>query len=116
MWESKVDLYKRWGWSEGKIMAAMDFFVNKMGLESSFIAKHPVFITLSLQKRLIPRAEVFPFLLTKRLIKKSKHTNLVALFKSTEKAFLEKFVNSYDEAPQLLKLYQEKLDLSKITK
>ncbi|KAK2646013.1 hypothetical protein Ddye_021208 [Dipteronia dyeriana] len=134
VWESKVNLYKRWGWSEeefleafrkyprtmeaseGKIMAAMDFFVNKMGLESSFIAKHPVFIALSLQKRLIPRAAVFQFLLTKGLIKKSKHTHLVTLFKSTEKAFLEKFVNSYDEAPQLLKLYKEKLDLSRITK
>ncbi|KAL5782309.1 hypothetical protein ACOSP7_007338 [Xanthoceras sorbifolium] len=132
-WESKVNMYKRWGWSdeefleafrkypwliaasEDKIMAAMDFFVNKMGLESSHIAKHPVFVTFSLQKRIIPRAAVFQFLLTKGLIK-SKHSRLTVLFKYSEKVFLERFVNSYDLAPQLLKLYKDKLDLSKITK
>ncbi|KAL5782313.1 hypothetical protein ACOSP7_007342 [Xanthoceras sorbifolium] len=126
-WESKVSMYKRWGWSdeefleafrkypwlmqgsEDKIMAAMDFFVNKMGLESSYIAKHPIFVTFSLQKRVIPRAAVFQFLLTKGLIK-SKHSRLVSLFMCSEKVFLERFVNSYDVAPQLLKLYKDKLD------
>ncbi|KAL5849482.1 hypothetical protein ACOSQ4_007495 [Xanthoceras sorbifolium] len=132
-WESRVNMYKRWGWSEeefleafrkypwlmvaskDKIMAAMDFFVNKMGLDASYIAKHPVFVTFSLQKRVIPRAAVFQFLLTKGLIK-SKHTSLTVLFTYSEKAFLKRFVNSYDEAQLLLKLYKDKLDLSKFTK
>ncbi|KAK2646006.1 hypothetical protein Ddye_021201 [Dipteronia dyeriana] len=133
LWESKVSLYKMWGWSEeecleafrrhprfmqhseDKIMAAMDFFVNKMGLKSSYISKHPIFVDYNLPKRLIPRASVFQFLLTKGLIK-SKHARLVALFNYSEEAFLKKFVNSYDEAPQLLKLYKDKLDPPKITK
>ncbi|KAI9194860.1 hypothetical protein LWI28_009739 [Acer negundo] len=133
LWESKVNLYKRWGWSEqefleafrkypgimkaseDKIMAKMDFFFNKMGLESSYIAKCPIFLGYSLQKRIIPRAAVFQFLLSKGLIK-SKHTLLAALFNYSEKVFLERFVNSYDEDLQLLKLYKHKLDLSKITK
>ena len=133
LWESKVNLYKRWGWSEqefleafrkypgfmkaseDKIMAKMDFFLKKMGLESSYIAKCPIFLGYSLQKRIIPRAAVFQFLLSKGLIK-SKHTLLATLFNYSEKAFLERFVNSYDEDLQLLKLYKDKLDLSKITK
>ncbi|KAI9195703.1 hypothetical protein LWI28_017315 [Acer negundo] len=133
LWESKVSLYKRWGWSEeefleafrkypscmlaseDKIMVAMDFFVNKMGLESSYISKYPILVAYSLQKRIIPRVAVFQFLLSKGL-NKSNHAGLAALFNYSEKAFLEKFVNSYDEAPQLLKLYKDKLDLSKITK
>ncbi|KAK2646217.1 hypothetical protein Ddye_021412 [Dipteronia dyeriana] len=132
-WERKVNLYKKWGlsedeifkgfgkspWfmivSEKKITKVMDFFVNEMGWKPSVISKHPVFITFSLQKRIIPRAAVFQFLLTKGLIK-SKHAKLITLFKCNEKAFLERFVNSYDEAPQLWKLYKEKLDPAKITK
>ncbi|KAL5785289.1 hypothetical protein ACOSQ2_007681 [Xanthoceras sorbifolium] len=132
-WESKVNIYKRWGWSEeevlaafcknplcmlaskDKIMAVMDFLVNKMDMESSSISKRPDVIVLSMEKRFIPRAAVFHFLLSKGLINR-KDTNLITLFTCLEKAFLQKFVNSYNEAPQLLKLYQEKLVISKLTK
>ncbi|KAK0607233.1 hypothetical protein LWI29_011862 [Acer saccharum] len=132
-WESKVEIYKRWGWSEeeflsafrknpfcvlssnDKIMAVMDFLVNKMDMESSAIAKRPDVTVLSMEKRFIPRAAVFQFLLSKGLINR-KDTNLITLFTCPEKDFLRKFVNSYDEAPQLLKLYREKLDLLKMKK
>ncbi|KAI9195530.1 hypothetical protein LWI28_015787 [Acer negundo] len=132
-WERKVNLYKKWGLSEDEIFEAfgrspwfmtvsetkitkvMDFFVNEMGWKPSVISKHPLFITFSLEKRIIPRAAVFQFLLTKGLIE-SKHGKVGKLFNYPEKAFLEKYVNSYDEAPQLLKLYKEKLDPAKIKK
>ena len=129
-WERKIDAYKRWGWSEeeirlafiklprcmthseDKIMATMDFFVNKMGRESSLIARRPLLISLSLEKRIIPRYSVIQVLLSKGLIKND--TSLVVLFESTEKMFLRKFVNGFkEEAPQLMKLYQEKINLSK---
>ena len=108
-WERKSDVYKRWGWSEeeirlafiklprcmthseDKIMATMDFFVNKMGRESSLIARRPLLISLSLEKRIIPRYSVIQVLLSKGLIKND--TSLVVLFESTEKMFLRKFVN-----------------------
>ncbi|GMN70813.1 hypothetical protein TIFTF001_054533, partial [Ficus carica] len=75
-WESKVNAYKKWGWSdeeiskafqrspwcmglsEDKITAALDFYSSKMGLTPSVIAKCPVVLTLSLEKRLVPRNEV----------------------------------------------------------
>ena len=114
-WESKVNMLKRWGWSEedfsvafqkyprfmlsskDKIIAAVDFFVNKMGLESSYIANYPILVVYSLQKRIVPRAVVFQFLLSKGLIN-GKHKLLFTLFNHSEKAFLERFVNSYNEA------------------
>ncbi|GMN62408.1 hypothetical protein TIFTF001_031483 [Ficus carica] len=128
-WKSKVDAYKKCGWSEeevlkayrrcpwcmtvseDKIVAAMDFFINKMGLTPCLIAKCPRFLTYSLKKRLIPRSFVFQVLLSKGLVK--KEVNLSALFDSPEKKFLQKFVAPYKkEAPELLELYKEKLNLS----
>ncbi|XWS53649.1 hypothetical protein CRYUN_Cryun10bG0018800 [Craigia yunnanensis] len=102
-WDRKFYIYKKCGWSEKeivdafrkypsfisvseeKILKIMDFLVNKMGLQSSVIAKYPRVITQSLEKRIVPR----------------------------EESFIEKFVNRYKaDAPELLKLYQEKFHLS----
>ncbi|KAI9193827.1 hypothetical protein LWI28_000513 [Acer negundo] len=131
-WETKVNLYKRWGWSEeeflaafvkypicmmaslDKITAVMEFLVNKMHLEPSAIAKHPYVISLSMEKSFIPRGAVIQFLLSKGLIKE-ENTYTFSAFKCSEKFFLNKFVNSYEEAPQLLKLYEEKMGVSKMT-
>ena len=126
-WERKIKLFKGWGWSEeeiqsaftkfplcmayseDKIMANMDFLVNKMGRDSSLIAQCPVLISLSLEKRIIPRYSVVQVLLSKGLI--NKDFSLWAVFGSVEKMFLHKFVNCFEEeAPQLMKLYQEKID------
>ena len=111
-WKSKVDAYKNWGWSEeevlkayrrcpwcmtlsdDKIVAAMDFFINKMGLTPCLIAKYPRFLSYSLKKRLIPRSFVFQVLLSKGLVK--KEVNLSALFDSPEKKFLQKFVAPHE--------------------
>ncbi|GMN46500.1 hypothetical protein TIFTF001_015696 [Ficus carica] len=127
--ESKVNAFKKWGWSEGevskaferhpwcmmlsedKIFAGMDFFMNKMGLRPCLIAKYSVILSLSLKKRIIPRFSVFESLLSKGLVK--KEVNLRELFMDGENKFLQKFVTPYEkEAPELLNLYKEKLHLS----
>lgn len=126
LWESKVNEYKKWGWSEEEfvatfrknprimmvskdnIRATMDFFVNKMGIESSFVAKYPILLLFSLQKRIIPRATVFQFLMAEGLIK-PEHGSLHAWNNCSEKSFLKRYLNSYDEAPWLLQLYKDKL-------
>ncbi|XP_059654514.1 uncharacterized protein LOC132301263 [Cornus florida] len=127
-WKRKMEVYERWGWSEEEtvsafvrcpacmkkseenIMAKLNFYVNTMGWESSPIAHVPELMLLSLDKRIIPRCLVFQILLSKGLIKKLVSAG--KLLRSKESLFLEKIVNCYEEAPQL-KLYQEKLDLSK---
>ncbi|XP_044500315.1 transcription termination factor MTERF6, chloroplastic/mitochondrial-like [Mangifera indica] len=82
----KFDLYKRCGWfeeeiltayrkhpwcmmkSENKIMAVMDFFVKKMGWEPSAIAERSILFSLSMEKRIIPRASFLQYLLAKGLL------------------------------------------------
>ncbi|XP_059654565.1 uncharacterized protein LOC132301317 [Cornus florida] len=129
-WEKKVEVYKKWSLSEDqilvacgkhtrfmvaledKIMGIMDFFVNKMGWESSIVVRRPMLVCLSLERRIIPRCLVYQILLSKGLIKKG--FGLKQLLESPESYFLNKFVEKYEEeAPELLKLYQEKLNLSK---
>ncbi|XVF62616.1 hypothetical protein PTKIN_Ptkin09bG0022500 [Pterospermum kingtungense] len=97
--------------SEGKIIGVMDFLVSEMGLQPSLIAKRPRVITQSLEKRIVPRGLFTQDLLSKGLVKKK--LNLGAVFEASEKLFIEKFVNRYEaDAPELLKLYQQKFDLS----
>ncbi|KAF3953187.1 hypothetical protein CMV_021344 [Castanea mollissima] len=124
--ERKVNAYKRWGLSEeeilvafgrspqcimaseDKIMRVMDLLVNKMGLEASLIVKRPNLLTLSLEKRLIPRSSVIQVLQSKGLIKKLFY--LPAVFEDPEELFLQKFVMPYEkEASELLQLYKERL-------
>ncbi|XP_057956866.1 uncharacterized protein LOC131150275 [Malania oleifera] len=128
-WERKMEVYRNWGWSdedvlvafckypwcmaasEEKIRAVMDFFVNTMGWESSLIARNPTVIVLSLEKTIVPRSLVVQILLSEGLIK--KRFSLNSLLKSSEELFLKRFVRCYEnEAPQLLTLYQEKLNCS----
>ncbi|XP_031274291.1 uncharacterized protein LOC116132764 [Pistacia vera] len=123
-WDKKIDVYKRWGWSEeeilttfrknpwcmitsvDKIMGVMDHFVNKMGWEPSVILKQSILLSLSLEKRIIPRASVLQYLSSKGLLKNNPY-NPVTSFRLPEETFLQRFVNRYDEAPQLIKLYRE---------
>ena len=72
-------------------MAKMDLFVNKMGKESSLIARRPLLLSYSLEKRLIPRYSVVQFLLSKGLI--NKDLRFKSVFESNEKMFLHRFVN-----------------------
>ncbi|KAL4642876.1 hypothetical protein ACB092_02G051400 [Castanea dentata] len=115
-WERKVNAYKRWGLyedeilvafaknpcffraSEDKIMRVMDFLVNKMGLEASLIVKRPTLISLSLEKRLIPRAFAIQFLQSKGLVKKNFYLPTRFVLRNKE------------EASELLQLYKEKMD------
>ncbi|XWS66235.1 hypothetical protein CRYUN_Cryun05aG0182200 [Craigia yunnanensis] len=122
--ERKVDVFKKWGWSdkdiwecfrrypfcfvnsEDKIMAKMDFLVNKMGVYSSCVANQPSVLTKSFEKRFVPRGLIVQHLLSKGLIKDFK----LSLFDTSEELFLKIYVTRYvAEAPELLKLYKEKL-------
>ncbi|MBA0758887.1 hypothetical protein Gotri_021847 [Gossypium trilobum] len=118
--EKKFDVYRRWGWSdqeiheafqrypmcmaisEDKIMAVMDFLVNKMGYSSTLVAKQSSILRQSLEKRIVPRALFARELLSQGLVTDFK---LSVLFHTSEKVFVDRFVN---KAPDLLKLYKEK--------
>ncbi|XP_059652925.1 uncharacterized protein LOC132300019 [Cornus florida] len=126
-WEKKVEVYKKWGLSEDQILVAfrkypmfmvasedkitgiIDFFVNKMGWESSIVARRPVLLGLSLERRIIPRCLVYQIMLSKGLIKKDFGL-MMRMLESPESCFRKKYVKKYEEeAHELLKLYQEML-------
>ncbi|KAK5805233.1 hypothetical protein PVK06_032886 [Gossypium arboreum] len=98
--------------SVDNLMVTMDFLVNKMGCSPSFIAKRPRLLLMSMEKKIVPRFLFGWDLLSKGVI---KNINLHALLETSEHLFIEKFVNCYkpEEASRMLKLYHEKLDLSK---
>ncbi|XP_065867973.1 transcription termination factor MTERF2, chloroplastic-like [Euphorbia lathyris] len=126
--DGRVEVYKRWGWSdkdinitfkkfpkcmtysEDNIRATMDFYVNKLGLESSVIVNCPTLLGYSLKKRLIPRGTVLQFLSSKGLVKLD--SRITDMFICSEWRFLEKYVKCHVEAPHLIKLYDHKLNLS----
>ncbi|XP_065870736.1 transcription termination factor MTERF15, mitochondrial-like [Euphorbia lathyris] len=130
--DEKVAIYKRWGWSdediitafkkfpsilsisEDKLMAAMDFYVKKLGLHYSVILSCPALLGYSLKKRLIPRGAVIEFLLSKGLVKLD--SSITSLFTYSERRFLEKYVKCHEEAPRLIHLYNHKLNLSETRK
>ena len=122
--------YKKWGWSDeevskafekcpqfmmislDKITAVMDFFVNEMGLRPHHLVKYPMVLNLSLEKRLKPRHFLLRALLSKGLV--MKEVNLGTMYVTAEEKFLQKFVTPYEEeAPELMKLYKDKLGLSR---
>ncbi|KAG4160844.1 hypothetical protein ERO13_D01G023439v2 [Gossypium hirsutum] len=126
--EKKIDVYRRWGWSdqeineafgryplcmtvsEEKTMAIMDFLVNKMGYSSTLIAKEPCLVTRSLEKRIIPRAVFARELISQGLVNEFK---LSTLFETSEKVFIRMYIDRFvNKAPELLKLYKEKLKIS----
>lgn len=129
-WQKKVNAYRRWGlsdeeiilafqrcpWcvaaSEAKISSMMDFLVNQMGFNSSIITKRPVIMSLSLERRIIPRCYVLRVLLSKKLIK--ERVSLSKFLEIPEQKFIRNFISCHlEEAPHLLELYLEKRNHAK---
>ncbi|XP_057419069.1 uncharacterized protein LOC130713311 [Lotus japonicus] len=123
-WDAKVDAFKTWGWSEDavllafkreprfmlysikKLNAVMSFWVGHLGWDPSVLLAVPALFGFSLEKRLVPRASVLKYLLSRGLMKKD--ASLSAPFFMTEKSFLQKFVKSFEEeeTSRILSLYR----------
>ncbi|KAI3469416.1 hypothetical protein Pfo_026079 [Paulownia fortunei] len=129
-WKEKIKLYKSWGWSEHqvldafrkhpRIMAAshdkisriMDLFANKMACDFSVLLRRPQILSLGFEKTIAPRCAFYQVLLSKGLIKQD--SSLAAMLECPQRLFLARYVLRFkEEAPELLKLYQETLSASK---
>ncbi|KAG5240919.1 transcription termination factor MTERF6 [Salix suchowensis] len=104
-WERKLDAYRDWDYE------MMCLFVNKLGWEPSFIAKHPSLMLYSVEKTLIPRASVLEFLVSRGLIEKSFRS--YEFFQSPENKFLQNVISICAYSTELLQLYREKQNLSR---
>jgi len=128
-WDHKVETFKKWSWSDQhilqafkkqpscmllsvhKINAIMTFWVHHLGLDSLDLARAPGILKGSLEKTIIPRASVVQFLVSKGL--RRKDASIYLPFVVSEKVFLKKFVNGFEEySSDLLKLYEEKMNLA----
>ncbi|KEH37303.1 putative transcription regulator mTERF family [Medicago truncatula] len=128
-WNDRIDTFKKWGWSEETVMEAirkqpkcmlvsdekinrvLSFWVNELGWDSSYLAKGPGMFCYCLEKRIIPRAMVVFYLLTKGL--RSEFASLTGPFYASEKFFMERYVLFYEEdASHLLKLYHQMMKMA----
>ncbi|XP_071720023.1 transcription termination factor MTERF15, mitochondrial-like [Rutidosis leptorrhynchoides] len=125
-WDKKMETYEKWGWSKDEILLAfrtdpwcmmkseekidtvMDFLVNKMGFETSVIAKNSILISLSMEKRIIPRCLVYEYCLAKGLL--TSNSGFSWWLRCSESIFIKRLQKYEKEAPGVLKFYQEKLD------
>nr|DAD39869.1 TPA_asm: hypothetical protein HUJ06_014192 [Nelumbo nucifera] len=122
-WESKFDVYRSFGWSDGDILlmfkrnpycfaiseknirSKLDYFMNKLNLDPAVLSRNVPLFGLSLENRVIPRLSVIQVLLSKGLIKEDLSIATVLILPDVK--FLEKFVMKYlDEASDLLKVYR----------
>jgi mTERF domain-containing protein len=129
LWKEKVDAFKKWGWSDEDVLEAfrrhphcmlvsinkinllMSFWVNQMGWDVLALAKGPLLFSMSVEKRIIPRALIVQFLLKNGL--REEKSSLASPFIVSDKKFRDKFINRYEEeSSYLLKLYEEKLTLA----
>ncbi|WVZ12934.1 hypothetical protein V8G54_017464 [Vigna mungo] len=125
-WVEKVEVFKKWGWSEEdvlvafkknpycmlnsreKIDAIFSFWVEVLGYSSLEIVKYPGIIQLSLPKRIVPRSLVLRFLEKEGLRKKG--ASYVRPLLRTENLFLKKFVYGFEKhSSQLLKIYEKSM-------
>ncbi|XP_010555852.1 PREDICTED: transcription termination factor MTERF9, chloroplastic-like [Tarenaya hassleriana] len=122
IWDRKVELYRKWGWSnddflsafkkhpfimcisEEKINKGMDVFLNIFGFRSSDIVKYSYLMLLSVEERIVPRCSVIALLVSKGFLDDSPSTYAKALC-AREEIFVERFVDKYPE--HVLELWQK---------
>ncbi|WVY91524.1 hypothetical protein V8G54_037038 [Vigna mungo] len=124
LWHAKVDVLKKWGWSEDEVLVAFrkqpammlcsmekldavtGFWVGRLGWDRSELIAYPWLFRYSLEKRLVPRALVLHHLLSRGLVK--KEASIFTPFCYSEEEFLKKYVRSFtEETPRLLELYEK---------
>ncbi|KAK4343651.1 hypothetical protein RND71_036745 [Anisodus tanguticus] len=120
--ERKLDIFRSFGWSdsdiclmvrkhpycltssEDKIRITLKYFMNELGYEPSYLASHAPLLKYSLEKRVIPRNEIFKFLKENQLIRGK--LSLYTVVSSSELEFQKKYVLPFQEKmPELYDIY-----------
>ncbi|KAJ1261490.1 hypothetical protein BS78_09G033500 [Paspalum vaginatum] len=92
------------GMSEERLLAKIQFLLNKVGLEPKYILERPTLLGFSLEKWLVPRHCVMKLLQAKRLL--NSDLSFYTLPASGERTFRLKFVDCHmDSVPGLTDAY-----------
>ncbi|KAF5181182.1 Mitochondrial transcription termination factor family protein [Thalictrum thalictroides] len=124
-WDARVAVYRSFGWSEDEVIlmfkkqpnivresvkklnSALDFFLNNLKWTRIDVFKNPTLLSLSLEKRVIPRLCVLHILHSKYLISKN---GMGKALRVSEDVFLKKYVIKHQsKLPELLELYKNKI-------
>ncbi|KAL3644802.1 hypothetical protein CASFOL_009982 [Castilleja foliolosa] len=124
----KMEVYRMCGWSESetmdvflrypyclkfsekKIKFNMGYFVNELGFKASDVARCPVLLSLSLDKRMEPRCLVAR-ILTGKGLKYTSGVSVNKLLRLPEDTFLESYIVPYEkDVPELLDIYLGKIE------
>ncbi|GER24761.1 mitochondrial transcription termination factorfamily protein [Striga asiatica] len=117
----KIEVYRKCGWSESdirtaflsqplcmalsekKILENMGFLVDKLGCAPGDLARCPLLLGFSIEKRMKPRWAVAEVLSEKGL----KNVAITSLLSMTEKLFLKTYIEKYKkDVPELLDIYR----------
>ncbi|KAJ1268181.1 hypothetical protein BS78_07G117300 [Paspalum vaginatum] len=123
-WDHRIENYLSLGWTEEQIRRAfirhpycmsvsddkvrqrMQFLNEKLGLGPEQVASCPVVLSLSYEKRLLPRCMVLDILVSRGVIKNGIRISHLLM---PEKKFMERYVNRYrEEVPQVVEAYGAK--------
>ncbi|KAL4197670.1 hypothetical protein AMTRI_Chr04g189440 [Amborella trichopoda] len=117
-WKAKLELLESFGFSKGEVftmfskapylmsrseerlMKVMDYFLNELKYDKSFLASRPVLFCYSLEKRVIPRFNVLQALRSSALL--TRDVNLSNVCFISEESFLQKYVFSFGEQEEYL--------------
>ena len=131
VWDSRFEVYQRWGWNHEMSLRAfrkfpgfmifsgetftkkMSFLVKDMGWPSEAIAEYPQVVAYSLEKRIIPRFSVIKILKSKGVLEKNMHFSSIIC--TAEEKFLEKFVVNFQNVlPFLPDVYRGVINPSNV--
>lgn len=120
--ERKLDIFWSFGWfhsdictmvrrlpscltsSKAKIRITLNFFMNELGYEPSYLAPRATLLKYSLEKRIMPRNEILKFLKENQLLKRK--LSLYSVVSSCEAVFQKKYVLPFSKKmPELYDLY-----------
>ncbi|XP_074559460.1 transcription termination factor MTERF8, chloroplastic-like [Curcuma longa] len=118
----QMELFRSFGWSEDDFVVAfqkcptfpqkssmslqrkMEFLINEAGYASSYIATRPVLLTLSLERRLIPRHRILATLKSRGHCERDY--KITTYMMDSEAQFVEKYIIRYkDKYPDLSELH-----------
>lgn len=106
IWETFRKMPSLLRYSEKKIEAGMDFYVNKLKWKPSEVASAPILLMFSLEERVVPRSKVWKMLKCKGLVNEGELKKMLVL---SEERFLRKYVTTYEkQVPNLLKAYNSR--------
>ncbi|KAH7667358.1 mTERF domain-containing protein mitochondrial protein [Dioscorea alata] len=130
VWQRKLETYRSLGWSkedvfaafakhpycmsvsDEKITAHVEFLEGKLGWERSYLMANPVVISLSLEKRIVPRCAVLALLVSNKVVKLKNGVRARHLMMG-QQWFLDKFVSRFEsDVPGVVDAIQGKVEFT----